>query len=192
MSFPDPLPSYWPPRRVSPRLRHLWEPPETELPGIVQIETLRFEGSENAAIAVTGISAYSAGYEIFVIRRVRPGVPESSEDLSHARWHLPAGRKSFQIALRFPGGSEVIGRESNPEVEPDGPILRPNGGYGTEYSSFLRYWAWPLPPEGTLEFVCQWPMFEITETRVSIDTQVILDAARRSVRLWPEEESPLP
>lgn len=38
---------------------------------------------------------------------------------------------------------------------------------------------------GPLEFISQWPTFEIGETRVRIDAQAILDAARRAVRLWP-------
>jgi hypothetical protein len=152
----------------------------------VQIGTLQFERSEQAAIAITGISSYTAGFEIFVTRRVRTGVPKSSEALSHARWHLPAGRESFQIGLRLSDGRKVISREHRPGLEPTGPILRPNGGSGTRYSFFSRWWAWPLPPSGPLEFVCQWLMFGITETRVSIGAELILDAAQRSVRLWPE------
>jgi len=33
-----------------------------------------------------------------------------------------------------------------------------------------------------------WPAFGIAESRSGIDAQLILDAARRSVRLWPEIE----
>jgi hypothetical protein len=36
--------------------------------------TLPLGLSEQAAVAVTGISAYSQGFEIFVARRIRPGV----------------------------------------------------------------------------------------------------------------------
>jgi hypothetical protein len=39
-----------------------------------------------------------------------------------------------------------------------------------------------------LEFVCEWPTFGIAESRAGIDTQLVLDAARRSIRLWPESE----
>ena len=39
-----------------------------------------------------------------------------------------------------------------------------------------------------LEFVCEWPTFGIAESRARIDAQLVLDAARRSVRLWPENE----
>jgi hypothetical protein len=57
------------------------------------------------------------------------------------------------------------------------------GALGTHFS---RWWAWPLPPAGPLEFVCEWPAIGVAETRAVIDAQLILDAAARSTRLWPE------
>ncbi|HEY5353674.1 MAG TPA: hypothetical protein VIK57_14580, partial [Streptosporangiaceae bacterium] len=56
------------------------------------------------------------------------------------------------------------------------------------HSTFWRWWAWPLPPAGSLEFVCEWPVFGIPETRTGVDGQVILDAVAHSVRLWPEDQ----
>jgi hypothetical protein len=46
----------------------------------------------------------------------------------------------------------------------------------------------PPPPPGPLEFVCEWPAFDIGESRAGADAQLILDAARRSIRLWPESD----
>jgi hypothetical protein len=40
-----------------------------------------------------------------------------------------------------------------------------------------------------IRIVCEWPAFGIAESRAGIDGQLILDAARRSVRLWPENDS---
>jgi hypothetical protein len=34
----------------------------------------------------------------------------------------------------------------------------------------------------------QWPVYGIGETRVGLDAQLILDAARRSIQLWPEDD----
>ena len=70
---------------------------------------------------------------------------------------------------------------------PAAPILQSRGGGGTSHSQLFQWWVWPLPPAGPLEFICQWPVYGIGETRVGIDGQVILDAARRSVQLWPED-----
>ena len=77
-----------------------------------------------------------------------------------------------------------------PETEFPGIVamdtLQSRGG-GTSHSQLFQWWVWPLPPAGPLEFICQWPVYGIGETRVGIDGQVILDAARRSVQLWPED-----
>ena len=77
---------------------------------------------------------------------------------------------------------------SQGDSEPSEPILRPRGGGGTSHYQFSRWWAWPLPPSGPLEFICQWPTLRSGETRVGIDAQLIIDAARQSVQLWPEDE----
>jgi hypothetical protein len=67
-------------------------------------------------------------------------------------------------------------------------LLYPFAGGGGPLSFVSRWWTWPLPPGGPLEFVCEWPTFGIAESRAGIDAQLVLDAARRSIRLWPENE----
>ena len=186
-SKPEPVPA-------QPRVHHPWNPPEAEIPAIVPLSTLRFEQSEQAAVAITGLLAYSQGFEITVIRLIRPGVPGMDEDLPSPRDTL-AGRRAladrlmdqhyFQISLRFADGQTIISDRRRGDAETPGPILQRRGGGGTSHFQQLRWWAWPLPPAGPLEFICQWPTYGITETRISIDAQLILDAARRSVRPWP-------
>ena len=55
------------------RVPRPWNPPEAEFPAIVPIDTLHFDRSEQAAIAVTGMSAYSNGFEFVVTALIRPG-----------------------------------------------------------------------------------------------------------------------
>jgi hypothetical protein len=182
---------------LAPPVHRPWDPPEAEFPGIAAIATLECGRSEQAAIAITGISAYSEGFEIFVTRLLRPGAPSIDGDLAPdapgdmpaARLPSPMGQQSFQISLQLGDGTTVIGRRLQGGAEPAGPILWPRGGGGTLHYQLLRWWAWPLPPSGPLEFICQWPAYGIARTRVGIDAQLILDAARRSIRLWPENES---
>jgi hypothetical protein len=45
----------------------------------------------------------------------------------------------------------------------------------------------PLPPAGPLAFVCEWAALGIPEKRTELDAQLILDAATRSVRTWPQD-----
>ena len=180
-----------PPRpTLQSRVPRPWNPPEAEFPAIVPMDTLQFDRSEQAAIAIIGISAYTEGFEIFMARCIRPDGPGLDQDptpeMLRRRGTDPLSRPFF--SLLFSDGRKAVSGGPRGESEPAGPILRPHGGGGTSHSQFLRWWAWPLPPEGPLEFVCQWPMYGIAETRVGIDAQLILDAARRSVRLWPADQ----
>ena len=178
MSFFDDVPPADP---EPPRVHHPWEPPEAEFPGVVAFSTLILGRTERAAVAVTGLSAYSAGFEIFVTARFRPGAEAG-----------PGDRRSFRLGLQLADGTKVIGqhghRGPDGDVAPDGPILRPFLGGGGPLSSFWGGWAWPLPPAGPLEFACEWSAFGIPETRAALDAQLILDAAARSIRLWPEAD----
>jgi hypothetical protein len=190
MGFFDELPASEP---EPPRLHHAWDPPETDFPGVAPIDTLQLGRTEQVAVAITGLSAYPAGFEIFVTARMHPDVRGGPGDRRpDAPRDLAAARRSFRFGMQLSDGSKVIGhhggRGPDHDSEPSGPILRPFLGGGGPRSHFSRWWAWPLPPDGPLEFVCEWPTFGIAETRAGIDAQLILDAARRSVQLWPEVE----
>ena len=74
MSFFDDMPTEEP----EPRVHHPWDPPETEFPAVVPSGPLMLRRAERAAVAITGISAYSAGFEIFVTARFRPGAGGTS------------------------------------------------------------------------------------------------------------------
>ncbi|MGH3195192.1 MAG: hypothetical protein ACRDNT_04510 [Streptosporangiaceae bacterium] len=184
--FPKPPPV----PKLARRAPRPWDQPETEFPGIVPLDSLQFDRSERAAIAITGISAYSTGFEIFVTRLIRPGAPGLDADPvpGAPRAMPPIAGRSFQISLQLADGSEVVGGRPRGDAEPTGPILTPRGGGGTSHYQLMRWWAWPLPPSGPLEFICQWPMFGIAETRVGVDAQLILDASQRSVQVWPGGE----
>jgi hypothetical protein len=63
MGFFDDVPI---PEPARPHRHHPWEPPEAEFPGIVPIDILLLARTDQVAVAVTGLSAYSAGIEIFL------------------------------------------------------------------------------------------------------------------------------
>jgi hypothetical protein len=171
------------------RVHHPWNPPEAELPGIVPIDTLHFDRSDQAAVAIIGMAAYARGFEFFLARRVRPGIPGLDEDptpeMRRRRLREP---EDFPISLQFSDGRMAVRGRPRGDSEPTGPILQPRGGGGTSCSQLFRWWVWPLPPAGPLEFICQWPVYEIGETRIGIDAQLVLVAARRSIQLWPEDD----
>lgn len=171
-----------------PRRHHPWEPPEADLPGIVRIDTVQIGRAERATVAITGMSAHATGFEIFLTARTRPR-DDGPEDPAG----LAAARRSFRFGLQLADGGKVIsrhgaGRRPESDAEPAGPILRLFMGGGGPRTHVSRWWAWPLPPAGPLDFVCEWPAFEIAETRTTLDAAVILDAAQRAIQLWPEDE----
>jgi hypothetical protein len=114
-----------PVRKLSPaRAPCPWDPPETELPGIVPINTLQFDRSGQAAVAITGISAYTSGFEIFVTRLIRPGAPGLDAETPDGM----LAHESFQISLQLSDGRKVTSGRPHGDCEPTGPILRPRGG----------------------------------------------------------------
>jgi hypothetical protein len=46
--------------------------------------------------------------------------------------------------------------------------------------------VWPLPPPGPLVLACEWSAFNIGEERAQVDAQLILDAPKHSVQIWPQ------
>jgi hypothetical protein len=189
MGFFDDLPA---PEPAPPRRHHPWEPPEAELPGIVPIDILPLARTDQVAVAVTGLSAFSAGIEIFLTARIRPSAEHPEEHLPGGPRDLAASRRPFRFGLQFPNGGKAAGGPGggrpDRDSEPARPVLYPFAGGGGPHSFISRWWTWPLPPAGPLEFVCEWPTFGIAESRAGIDAQLVLDAARRSIRLWPESE----
>jgi hypothetical protein len=189
MGFFDSMPAPEPP---PPRMHHPWEPPEAEFPGLVPIETLLLGRTDQAAVAVTGLSAFSTGIEIFLTVRIRPGTDHAEEHMKGGPRDLAAARRSFRFGLQFSDGGKAVGspvgRRQDHDSEPAGPVLYPFAIGGGPHSFVSRWWTWPLPPAGPLEFVCEWPAFDIAESRAAIDGQLILDAASRSLQLWPENE----
>jgi hypothetical protein len=63
------------------------------------------------------------------------------------------------------------------------------GGGGSSWS--FSFWAWPLPPEGPLAFVVEWPKQGIELTQTEIDSALIRDAAKRAQILWPDPRPPV-
>jgi hypothetical protein len=172
-----------PARALARRVPRPWDPPETEFPALVPVGVLPFGRSEQTAIAITGIWAYSNGFEFLVTRLIRPDAPGFDEDPVPGTPKAGlAERQSFQIALQLADGRRVVSGRSGGDTEPAGPILRPSGGGGSSHRVVLRWWAWPLPPQGRLAFRCQ---LGTGETQASMDAQLILDAARQSEPVWP-------
>jgi hypothetical protein len=77
----------------------------------------------------------------------------------------------LRFGIQFANGARVtntIGREGWQSDEPPAaPVLRSASGSAGGGESNQQMWVWPLPPPGTLEFVCEWPAagIELTEPK---------------------------
>ncbi|KJE19767.1 hypothetical protein FF36_05966 [Frankia torreyi] len=65
-------------------------------------------------------------------------------------------------------------------------------GSRAEQAHRLRYWLWPLPPDGPLTFVAEFLARGLPESRVTVDGAAIRAAAGRAVDLWPAAGLPEP
>ena len=95
-----------------------------------------------------------------------------------------AGRRPSSIRVRGGGDPE---RPETPDI-----VLMQRGGGGGGASWDFRFWAWPLPPDGPLEFVAEWPSEGIELTRAEVDSAVVREAAARAVTLWPNGDATWP
>jgi hypothetical protein len=130
-------------------VHHPWNPPEAELPGIVAIDTLHFDRSERAAVAIIGISAYARGFEFFLARRIRAGTPGLDEDPTPEMLRRRLREtEDFPISLQFSDGRKAISGRPRGDSEPTGPILQSRGGGGSSRSQFLRWWVGRCPRPG--------------------------------------------
>jgi hypothetical protein len=182
MGFFDELPAVEP---ELPAPHRPWDLPNAQIPGIVPTQTLMLGRTGQVAVAVTGLSAYAEGFEVFVTARMRP--PGAARD-REPRPDRGMIQRSFRLGMLLSDGHKVFGEYVH-DTEPAGPVLRAYMTGGGRHSYVSRWWAWPLPPAGPLEFVCEWSALGIPETRAVIDAQLILDAAAQSIRLWPENGS---
>ena len=168
------------------RVPHPWNRPETEFPGIVPVDSLLFERSEQAAIAITGIWAYTSGFEFAVTRLIQPEAPGWDEALCLQ----PRGTGAPSTGPpRSACSSPTAGRSSardHTTTRADRPDPAPR-----------RRWRHvALPPlawrHGRFRPAGRWNSsaggrHSGSETRAGIDAQLILDASRRSVRRSPQD-----
>jgi hypothetical protein len=190
MSFFDSFPR--PPRSepVPRPPRPAWMKPEFEVPGSVAVDMVLLRTDE-AAVTIGLLRAYSTGFEFTVDTRCRRGGQHHRVGLIHQRYALQDGgsEDGLRLGLEFSDGrrAEVDAPRAHPDqVAPDAIIVHPGGGGGSDRSWHQRYWVYPLLPPGWLSFVATWPAFAVTEARAEIEADAILAAAARAIVLWPE------
>ena len=148
--------------------------------------------TNEAAIFASGFVAFQMGVKFEVrsvsrkpeLRPIRPSLPFLMEERPS---ELPAEFVRFGVLLSDGStATNVTPMRPDSWEEPDPPVLMAIGGGGSDHTSNMRFWLWPLPPEGLLTFVVEWPQYGIPETRASIEAEVIRSAATRARAIWDE------
>jgi hypothetical protein len=192
VSFFEPPP---PPEPQEHRQPEWLGPPENVLPASVPL-ALELARTDNVAIAVHGGLAYPNGFA-FRLALLRRTPPESEFGNPFHHWHRARGEltdEMLRFGLQFPDGSKatVFGQQRalGAKDGPSGPVLMQRGGGGGGRSWDFGFWVWPLPPDGPLAFVVEWPSEGIELTRAEIDGAVVRAASEHAETLWPDDDGP--
>jgi hypothetical protein len=171
----------------------LWfGPPGNVIGGVVALNLI-VGRSDQAAVTIGSVTGYPNGFEFAGAIRCR------SVELAHmlqpfwgAKYRLQGASEVppevFRAGVEFSDGSKDTTQSPVPTVEedeaaPKGPVLLPGGGGGAGLWK-QSYWVWPLPPEGLVAFVCEWPAAGIALSLVEIDAATIRRASEQSQVLW--------
>jgi hypothetical protein len=184
------------------------EAPEDWLGGVVPVQAL-IARSESAAVYLSRIVAYPVGFEVTIDALTRARQRDSAFDpMLEGEWgregespraevlrygvEFADGRRAGLVGgVPFGASAYALISSDDEQGQPDPAVeilLTPGGGGGGARHADQRCWVWPLPPEGTIAFVCEWPRFEIPESRLELDAQLIREAADRAVEVWPSSE----
>jgi hypothetical protein len=202
VSFFEPPPLPEPPEPEEFKQPEWYGPPRHVLGAAVPLRLLLVRTDE-LVVAIIEATAYPNGFEfrLAVRSKQRPAYPcDSPFDFGHpAMWRhhgrmaesgeLPPELFRFGIELADGSKATTLGGhpfEQDPEKEPKGPLLIEHGGGGGGGDWDQTYWVWPLPPAGTLAFVCEWPAKGVSLTRYEVDANVIRAAASEAEVLWED------
>jgi hypothetical protein len=172
--FFEPPPPFEPPPAPE------WDgPPDATIPTTIPIEQVVARTSQ-AVVYLGSISVFPTGFEfdVFVL------TDDSDSDLdpfdfehrmvAQHTGELPPGQ--LRLGFLFPDGSKATNTggyfnwHEDGEGRPDSPVMSGSTGGGGHRGTWHRsFWVWPLPPPGSLEFVCEWPAMEIPPTRLQLD-----------------------
>jgi hypothetical protein len=90
----------------------------------------------------------------------------------------------FRFGIELSDGTKLtnLDRHETPVVDegpPLSPVLRQRGG-GGGVDMEIRYWLWPLPDGRPMSLVCEWPVLNLSVSRIELDTAEIARAAELS------------
>ena len=202
MSFFEPPEVPEEPEPYAPISPPEWIGPPRNMLGAPLAERALLVQRDDLVIAVTSMIAFPTGVRFRLL--TRSARDEFGDLMSGRRWiHGNVGPSGslpseiFRLGVvtadgramdyrPFAGTGGVAGFGYGEGGRPEPPQLLPTSGGGGSGDWEQEYWLWPLPPDGVLEFVCEWPAMDVPETHVAVDPAPIRAAADRAITLWEE------
>ncbi len=160
--------------------------------------------SDDAAVAVRRITAFDDGFQLDLVAWLR----RQARGRRRRRFHreiLLSAHGPFDVrdddggvvaelvrfGVQFPDGAEAtnLGGAWMPSHDATEPMhgLESRGGSSSDSETEQTFWIWPIPKEGGVDLVCEWPAHNIVESRLTIDGDSLRAAASRSVPVWSDE-----
>lgn len=176
-------------KKIAPR-REPWRGTPDDTLGIPLPFAEILAHNDEVTVLISGLMAFPAGFSFSVIRFSRlnpPRVPFEAFMAHHPG--VPEGDGPFRFGVGLADGTKLLGNQNLP-WRPEGPerhMLRPQGGGGGGRRWQQGFLLEPLPPPGTISFVCEWASYGLAESRVELDAKVVLDAAEKARPLWPDD-----
>jgi hypothetical protein len=174
-------------------------PPMNEFPAGVGL-TVLLGRTEDAAVGITHLEAFSTGFRFTLavrLRRARPDVAPGGLfalidphvapgieiplpnrlllGIEYANGHRASTLRDMRTMSWMTGAAD-------PEL-----MLVQEGGGGNEENVDQSYWVSPLPPDGPVTLILAWPGFGMPESRTVVDGAAIRAAGGRSELLWPPQ-----
>jgi hypothetical protein len=186
-----------PPPEVQEHRQPEWiGPPENVLPASFPL-ALTLARTDDVAIAAQAGLAYPNGFAFRILLLRRKPLDAHRGDPFHL-WHRARSGDVVDEALRFgvqfsDGAKATLfdaHRWLGVDDKPAGPVLMQRGGSGGIRSWDFGFWVWPLPPDGPLAFVVEWPSEGVALTRAEIDAGIVRAASEQAEVLWPDDDGP--
>ncbi len=192
MSFFDERPPPEETRPTEPPPPEWAGPPPGVLPGLSPLRVVIFR-TELACLVAQNFRAYPTGVEFALHLYLRGGKELRLDEPWGFHPPLPPGeplRDDFlRLGLLFPDGTKWTNVAARPGWRgdpPAPPVVLSRGGGGGDHRWHFEFWMWPLPPEGPLTVVAEWPVGGVPETSVVVDGGAIRAAAAGAEILWPD------
>jgi hypothetical protein len=188
-----------PGRQRPPVRRPAWLGPPGDSFGVVVPLHLVLVRTADLAVAIPGATAYGNGFsfDLAIRRAVAEDEPfEMERALYWFRREGPPPPEVLRVGVQFADGQKATNLDNwwddsslhDPQqAPPPGPVLHLHGGGGGERVWDQSCWVWPLPPDGPLTFVVEWPAHGVPLTQARVEAAMIRQAATQDERLWPAD-----